>query len=378
MTDVEDQLRRDLVTITERAQPGSIRPLRAPQPSRRRRTIRWLAPVTAMAAVIGIIAGVSLAGQSAGNRPPSTALPPGTPKYYVTLTAVIPGGVTATVRQSATGAAVGSVLILRLPGKTFPGNPLSISAAANDRVFAIGYPFRLDILRLAPDGRIERLTHLPHTIDGYQFAQLSPDGSELALPIPPSTASCTKTSPCTAGVTVVSLATGATRTWRARTPVEMGLYTVNWLGTGHEVSFVYGGNRLLNVAGPGGSLLANSRPIASPAGQRGWVMQSWLVTPDANAVIAGSVRQTHGKYGVTAGRVAEFSARTGRLIRVLYTVTEPTASAGRYPTCTLESAGPTGLHFLIQCIRLGRLDGNHFTALPGLPAHPFLGVQAAW
>jgi hypothetical protein len=32
MTDIEDQLRHDLMIITERAQPGSIRPLRAPQP----------------------------------------------------------------------------------------------------------------------------------------------------------------------------------------------------------------------------------------------------------------------------------------------------------------------------------------------------------
>jgi len=375
MTDVEDQLRRDLMIITERAQPGSIRPLRVPPARRRSRAVRWLAPVAAMAAVIGIVAGLSLAGRSAGNRPLSTALPAGTPKYYVTLT-FIRGSVTATVRKSATGATLGSVLILRLPGKSFPSNPLSVTAAANDRVFAIGYPTRIDILRLAPGGRIEGITHLPHNIYGYQFAQLSPDGSELALPTVPSTKTCTKSSPCTNGVAVVSLATGATRRWIDRSPVGAGLFPVNWLGSGHEISLIYDGNRLLNVAGPGGSLLANSRPIAPPAGQRGWSLQSWLVTPDGNAVISGSVRQTLGRHGVTAGRVAEFSARTGRLIRVLYTATSHTAS--RFPACTIESAGPAGLHFLIQCIRFGRLDGSHFTALPGPPAHPFLGVQAAW
>jgi hypothetical protein len=384
MTDVEEQLRHDLGVICARAQPGSIRPLRVPPP-RRSRAVRWLAPVAAMVAVIGIIAGVSLAGRSAGNRAQSTALPAGTPKYYVTLTAALPGNsasstgdvvVIATVRNTATGAAMGSVVIVRVPGKTFPSWPLSITAAANDRVFAIGSsPSSLDILRLARGGRIEGLTQLPRKIDGPQFAELSPDGTELALPIE-ATGSCTRS--CASGITVVSLGTGATRTWVARAPFVVGTFPVNWLSTGSEVSFIYKGNRLLNVAGPGGSLLANSRPIASPAGQPGWPTQSWLVTPDGNAVIAGSVLQTRGKHGVTTGRVAEFSARTGRLIRVLYTATASTPSAGHYPQCTLESIGPTGLHLLIQCINFGRLDGSHFTALPGPPAHPFLGVQAAW
>ncbi len=379
MTDIEDRLRRDLVTITERAQPGTIRPLRTPEPRRRSKAVRWLAPVAALVAVIGIITGVSLAGRSAGNRPLSTALPPGTPKYYVTLT-FIRGSVTATVRKSATGTALGSVLIVRTStAQTLPDVPVSVSAAANDRVFAIGYgPSTLDILRLGRGGRIEGLTQLPKKIEGYQFAQLSPDGTELALPTVPSTVSCTKSTPCAYGVTVVSLATGATRTWLDRSPAERGLYTVNWLGNGHEVSFVYGGYRLLNVAGPGGSLLANSRPIAFPHGQRGWEQQSSLVTPDGNAVISGMVRPTSGKHGVTAGRVAEFSARTGRLLRVLYAATAHTGSPGSQPLCIIESVGPTGLHVLIQCAGFGRLDGSHFTALPGPPAHPLLGAQAGW
>ncbi len=258
MTDVEDRLRHDLMIITERAQPGSIRPLRAAEPRRRSRTIRWLAPVAAMVAVIAIIAGVSLAGRSAGHRPAAAAAPAGLPAYYVMLQHAASGNATATVRQSATGTVLASVDIAHVAG-----NPLAgfwITAAANDRAFAIGGPFGVDILRLRPDGRVGRLTRLPNKISGYQIsgaqlAQLSPDGSELALGTG-ATGSC---SPCADGVTVIALATGTARTWVARSPVQVAASVVSWPGTGHQVFISYGDRyRLLNVAGTGGSLLADS------------------------------------------------------------------------------------------------------------------------
>jgi hypothetical protein len=140
MTDVEDRLRRDLKIIWEDAQQGPIRPLRVPPARRRSRAVRWLAPVAAMAAVIGIITGVSLAGRGTGHRPPSTRVPAGTPKYYVTLNESVANNVTATVRDSATGVILASVLIEHHV-QVDAGPVLSatwISAAANDRVFAIG------------------------------------------------------------------------------------------------------------------------------------------------------------------------------------------------------------------------------------------------
>ena len=142
MTDVEDRLRHDLMIITERAQPGSIRPLRAPQARRRSRAVRWLAPVAAMVAVIGIIAGVSLAGQSAGNRPRQPRSPPGTPKYYVTLKACRTrerDGDRAEVGNRR-GPGVGADRA-RSAGRAPYGRSTWITAAANDRVFAIGEPF---------------------------------------------------------------------------------------------------------------------------------------------------------------------------------------------------------------------------------------------
>ena len=411
MTDVEDQLRRDLMTITQRVQPGSIRPLRAPEPRRRSRAVRWLAPVAAVAAVIGIITGVSFAGRSAGQRPPSTVLPAGAPTYYVTLSITVrvvharavPGSVTAIVRSSATGAALASVLIARAR----PAEPISrpwdaaiwITAAANDRVFAIADGPGVAILRLAPNGQIASLTHLPKWISSSQVAQLSPAGTELAVPILPSSiASCTKPSPCTSGLAVVSLATGHTRTWLSRASVPLAGSVLSWPSSGREVLVGYLGlgcahekfgchYRLLNVAGPGGSLLANARRIAFPAANPGWggIDLQYPLTPDGNAVITGTISYPHDvKHGVTAGHVAEFSVSTGQLLRLLYTTH---AAAPGTPECIVDSVGPTGLHALIQCIAFnrhgtvhggfGRLDGNHFTALPG-PSSPYEDVQAAW
>ena len=175
---------------------------------------------------------------------------------------------------------------------------------------------------------------------------------------------------------MVSLATGATRTWLARSPVLMPTFVVNWPGTGHQVFFSYDGRyRLLDVAGPGGSLLANSRPIASPVIVHGWASDSPMLTPDGKAVIWS---QTGGRDFGSADRIAEFSAHTGRLLRVLYTVTSHVSSTGVLQGCFLDSLAPTGLHLLIECIHFGRLDGSHFTALAGDPPAGHQSVPAAW
>jgi len=74
MTDLEEQLRRDLKDIAEGAQPIQIRPLRTPPSRRRNRGVRWLAPVAAAAAVAGLIAGVTVAGHAPRRGSPSAAV----------------------------------------------------------------------------------------------------------------------------------------------------------------------------------------------------------------------------------------------------------------------------------------------------------------
>jgi peptide/nickel transport system substrate-binding protein len=74
MTDLEEQLRRDLKDIAEGAQPTGIRPLRTPPSTRRNRAVRWLTPVAAAAAIAGLIAGVTVAGHAARSASSSAAV----------------------------------------------------------------------------------------------------------------------------------------------------------------------------------------------------------------------------------------------------------------------------------------------------------------
>jgi peptide/nickel transport system substrate-binding protein len=74
MTDLEEQLRRDLKDIAERVQPTRIRPLRTPPSRRRNRAVRWLTPVAAAAAVAGLIAGVTVASHAARSNSSSAAV----------------------------------------------------------------------------------------------------------------------------------------------------------------------------------------------------------------------------------------------------------------------------------------------------------------
>jgi hypothetical protein len=389
MTDLEDRLRHDLRTSSQLAEPESIRPLRQPPPRRRSRAVRYLAPAMAVAAIIGIVAGVSLAGRAVGRRPapPAATGSAGMPKYYVTLrvvqpTSVRPGYMTATVRDSATGAYVSSVQVARLRPGGFPGGT-GIVAAANDRVFAIFQPLGTDILRLAPDGKVAGLRLLPKRFSSYLGAVLSPDGTELALPVntkPIASCKTPKTPGCSGGLALISLTTGASRTWYVPdfvTPV----YPVSWPGTGHDVVVDYKGWRLLNVAGPGGNLLTDSRRIASPIAPRGWVLAPELLTPDGKALIMGGERVTVTHSEVDAGGILEFSARTGRLLRMLYFVTVPRQPLSWDMICGADALGPTGLNILIECgdSHLGRLAGSHFTSLPMGPASiPAYDSTAAW
>lgn len=393
MTDFEERLRHDLRNISEHARPESIRPLRIPPSRRRSRAVRWLAPVAAMAAVTGIITAVSLTEGATGNRPVSAGAAAVMPRYYVTLHSVIPGNITATVRDSATGASLESVLVMHADlrrGHNVPAGLIWITAAANDRVFAIGDVLGVDVLRLAADGHVERLSHLPKKIipgllDGMP-GLLSPDGTELALSNQLSVR-CSGGVLCPTGadVTVVSLATGATRTWTWRGEDPPFIHLLNWPGNGHEVFFLdQDSPRLLNVSGPGGSLLASSRPIAAPVLPRGWGSWNRMLTPDGKAVIAGIFPDFTPRQPVTC-RIAEFSARTGRLLRVLYTATaNPSPAFGYVPCEGPESLAPSGRNVLIEGLgHFGRLEGSHYTALPGWVALEASGLhatelEAAW
>jgi hypothetical protein len=390
VTELEDQLRHELRTIADGAKPDSIRPLRVPPPRRRPRTVRWLAPVAAAAAVAGVIVAVTVAGHKTGQQPVSQ-LPAGTPKYYVTLNHTTPDVISAVVRSSVDGAPISSAPLLRQRGFT---QPLAITAAANDRVFLITIPGALDLLRLKPDGDVLRLTRLPKKIWNLGGALgssgadlLSPNGTEVVVPInrPLAQIPC----PCRLGIGLVSLSTGVTTKWLwpSRDKIVLPL---SWLDGRQVLLYTSpGGDRLLDVAGPGGSLLASSRPVHEPdsALTKTMVKDNWLNYPGESELLPGNKilftaysRAFAARHGGRTGkaRFVGTSASTGALRRVLFTYTARVPSnfvAG----CYLESLGPTGIHVLMSCLgRFGRLDGSHFTPLPGSSKDLEVAYGAAW
>jgi hypothetical protein len=416
MTDLEDRLRHDLRELAELAHAGSIRPLRVPPVrSGRSRLVRWLAPVAAVAAVLGVVVAVSLAG------PPGTPGSPGSlagmPPYYVTLDepSASPGGARfiAVVHDSVTGQTLTSAGLPTLPSTGGGPEMPTITAAGDNRTFvitetgevAVGHATRkikvpagphrtttirvpahvastsrFYALRVAADGRSVSLRRLPVSVSplAVDDVALSPSAGRLAIAVQ----SCGPHSCQYSGIRVVDLATGVARTWTTR--ASGAPWNLSWAGPG-QVMFLWesgvksppaaqrNGYRALDVTGSGGRLLG-ARPVASPATMADGSYPRALLTPDGTAVItsaAQNIRVGGGRTTVVA-RIVELSASTGRLIRVLHVARERTIPGLRDArslddACSVLSLGPAGIHALVQCFGFGRLDGDRFTPLPGVP-----------
>jgi hypothetical protein len=409
MTELEQRIRRDLQRISERAGPGSIRPLRDPPARPRPRAVRWLAPVAAVAAVLGVVAGVSLAGRPQGHRsaPLQSPIPPESagpmPRYYVTAWQTYAGSghgtqipTFAVVHDSATGAVLATV---RVPTVSAQGGVEGPSiTAGDDLTYVIGQGGRYYLMRVAPDGRSATLSRLPLSVPGYLSVSdvaLSPDGRRLAMDVQHCTAK-TESCPYT-GVRVVTITTGAVSIWTTR--AHGAPFNVSWAGH-QRVAFEWQsgvrtpppgqqtGYRLLSLTGPGRDLLA-ARAIASPAAEPDFYVPAALVTADGSRVITSTVQNIpdgHGRDTVVA-RVVELAASTGRLLRVLHTATVRDVIAGLngpggQPTtgqldegCNVLSLGPAGVHVLVDCFGFGRLDDRRFTPLPGFPSPSRSGIS---
>jgi hypothetical protein len=383
--------------------------------------VRWLAPIAAMAAVIGVVAGVSLAGRGSSELPAATSPEPaGTmPRYYVNVyqnfvEASPAHFVTlAVVHDSATGAALTTVRVPTMTGWHGATGQPSVAAAGDDRTFVItetvekatgaarrnGVPvaFRnvtnFYLLRVAANGRSASLSPLPVSIGNLTVddVAVSADGRKLAV----AAQSCQNSGRCTfTGIRVITLATGAAADWT--TQASGAAWNLSWAGDRY-LAFRWQeksgqGYRLLDVAGMGGNLLA-APAIASPAlttivpaptttpapvtGDYGFTPPA-LITADGRVVITTAVRHIPEGNGLdtVVASVVELSAGTGRVLKVLYTttardVTPPAPSTGQ--GCQVLSLGPTGVQPLVGCSSLtgagsftfGRLENGNLTALPG-------------
>jgi hypothetical protein len=400
VTELEERLSRELKQLSERAQPGSIRPLQVPAARKRRRAVRWLAPVAAVAAVLAVIAGVSVIGRPGGRVSPPPGVQGPMPPFYVTAYQTYAGGnkgpyTYAVVHNSATGAALATVPMPTLTAQGGSGG-LSITAAGDDRTFVITQQpgarvAGFYLLHVAAGGHSAKLSRLqvriPASLSVSDVA-LSPDGRRLALDVQ----DCNTRTCEYSGIRIVTLATGAVTTWTTRK--NGSPFNVSWAGNA-QVAFEWQsslpvppadqqtGYRLLSLAGAGRDLMA-SQPIGSPRPEPTHYLPAALVTADGSVVFTSTVQNIpagHGRYTVVA-KVIELSARTGRLLRVLRTVTVHNATGGQNGTtgqldqdCNVLSLAPAGSHVLVACFAIGRLDGEQFTPLPGFPSPSSSGIS---
>jgi hypothetical protein len=149
------------------------------------------------------------------------------------------------------------------------------------------------------------------------------------------------------------------------------------------------GYRLLDLTGAGRNLLA-SRAIGSPPPEPTQYVPSALVTPGGNLVITSTVQNIPDGPGrdTVVAKIVELAARTGQLVRVLYTVAplgvvDGGNGAGQLDQgCNVLSLGPAGVHVLVACFSFGRVDDHRFTPLPGFPSSSSSGISgqqaAAW
>jgi hypothetical protein len=321
MTNVEDLLRAAANQKAAEIGPDSIPPLhvaaltggrarhgrRFPPP----RFTRWPGLTVPLAAALAVIAVIALSialprvltghGSAAPNGAPTSATATGgagtAPPYYVALTSASsqpynhPLGIT--VRSTMTGRALATVEP-PTPGKTFS----LVAGGIDDDTFLVGVqpwwapgdsipdgipiPVTLMLLHFNPSTKTVRLSSLPVpelSRGDLQSVALSPDGTQLAVAM--------QASPTVLNLDVYSLTGGGVRTWSLRGAAaarwsidipdsnESGGGTnpnaMSWLANGHELAFdlieVSGSKtvaetvRELDVNGPGGGLLADSRAV---------------------------------------------------------------------------------------------------------------------
>jgi hypothetical protein len=254
------------------------------------------------------------------------------PGYYVVV-----AGREVVVRASGDGRVTGSVAIpvpAGTPLSEVGGKPFG---SADGRHFVVvvsrggDLPGVADVtlfrLTVSPGGQPGGLALLDFDSRGEPVAgaALSPDGKMLALSLvhefPPG-------SPVYGSVEVITVASGATRTWSGQSAPGYWPGIPSWAGDGTvsvpwwrspspgtTIPAEITGIRQLDAAALGGSLAA-ARLVAFPASVPG--LQSAMIAPGGGEIIASSC---HAANHTATARVIELSATKGRQVRVLRTQT---------------------------------------------------------
>jgi hypothetical protein len=374
---LDDELREQLAAWArplQRVAPPDISVIRR---RARRRTIGLAAggigvAAATAAAVVGLLAG-HLAPKVTPTSTPSAIAEA---RYYVTVNVQASSAV---VHRTASGRAVATI---KPPHGT---DFVSVAAARDDRTFVLAAEtasaIRFYRLHLSAAGRPEPLEPasvppLPERAGSchVQLAGLAvtPDGRTLAI----STLSdCANGRAGPSEIETASLASGAVlATFRPGNGYPLSL---SWTADG-ALAYDWSGPQpgvwlIPSAASPGSRPPAAHLLIPGSAGLGGYTgAQDPMITPDGSAVLA-----TLGQG--TSLEVAEFSARTGKILRILIP-----AAADPAQYCGPLWTDPSGRHLLAACGNSAEasIDNGHLTHLPPhwqLPSYPVPGgPQIAW
>jgi hypothetical protein len=321
----------------------------------RRRRIRIGAATLAVGAALGAAGAVvapwpattsrpptarSVAGwQPAGPQPAADAGPSVAPYLITVVFQRSPADVE--VVNVYTGKAVATV---RPPAATDQAGFTGVEAAGDDRTFFLedqlsGGQVTFYELRLGADGKSRSLTEVatdpqPMILGSTLPFAVSPDASRLAY--------------ATSGkVTVVSLATGAVRSWSA---AGVNATDMSWAG---DRMLAFGGHgpgagvRLLDVAAPGSDLMS-SRLVALP----GYLdVSSPLIAADGSVLYA-TVDGPGDADATPTAEVIEISVRTGRAQEG---VTPGATESGMGTSCMAIWSDPSGQQAVAECGGVVRL-----------------------
>jgi hypothetical protein len=358
---------------------------------KRRRTARIASTcamsVAAVAVVAGLI-GTSLLGQTPAHH--VSATPTTAPPYYLTVSASGFGG-RVDVWDSLTGKRVGSV---RAPVETSVAGHryhtvFTAVAAGNDRTFVldatvnnnttIEMPSGLFELHLAADGSPGPLVPLKFArlhqgrigrwITAITSVALTADGTELAI----ATSTYDGEIAGTSKIEVVTLATGLTRTWTAERQA-VNFSSLSWAGDS-TLAFVCDGESgaavcVLNTTGQGGRI-DNSHPLI-PAS----VSYHGLGTPIAPMITPNGSDIYAALQGGNAIRLVEFSARTGRPLRLVIS-----AQPNYNGYCGVLWSDPSGQHLTASCTwgsLTGTIHHGVFKRGRNLPPAPTAILQSGY
>jgi hypothetical protein len=331
---------------------------------KRRRTARIAGSSVASVAAVAVVA--SLVGTSLSAPPKPThhvsATPTSAPPYYL---AVINSGHSVGVWDSVTGKRVGSV---RAPVETSVAGHryrtmFTAVAAGSGRTFVldatvynnttIEMPSGLFELHLAPDGSpgpLKPLTvvrmhqgRIGRWITTITSVALTADGSELAI----ATGTYDGEISGPSKIDVVTLATGSTRTWKARL---QDLSSLSWAGDS-TLAFICDGTSgaavcVLNATGHGGQIDTSHPLIPSTVNYHG------LASPISPVITANGSDIYAALQEGSSISLVEFSARTGRPLRVVISA-QPNGNG----YCGALWSDPSGQHLTAACT-WGSLTGT--------------------